>query len=156
MCWYAAYTKPRSEFKALDFFTKHQVNAYVPEYMELRQWSDRLKKTRTTAISGYVFFELESLDYEMLNSNPFTRNIVKSLGAPIIIRNEEIILLKDALRGYTLKKDFQFGDSVKIENGPFKNKLGKIGDVSESYITVVLKSIKVKLALSKSKLSLAS
>ena len=64
-------------------------------------------------------------------------------------------MLKDALRGYTLKNDFQFGDSVKIENGPFKNKLGKIGDVSESYITVVLKSIKVKLALSKSKLSLA-
>ena len=156
MCWFAAYTKPRSEFKALDYFTKCKINAYVPEYTELKQWSDRLKKTRTPAISGYIFFELNSLNYELLNSNPFTRNIVKSLGSPIIIANKEIDLLKDALKGYSLKKDFQFGDSVKIGSGPFKNKLGKIDDVDDKYITILLNSIKVKLSLSSSKLSLAS
>jgi transcription antitermination factor NusG len=55
-----------------------------------------------------------------------------------------------------LKKDFQFGDSVKIGSGPFKNKLGKIDDVDDKYITILLNSIKVKLSLSSSKLSLAS
>ena len=156
MCWFAAYTKPRSEFKALDYFTKCKINAYVPEYTELKQWSDRLKKTRTPAISGYVFFELSSLSYELLNSNPFTRNIVKSFGDPITIKDKEIRLLKDALKSYTEKKDFQLGDSVKIQSGPFKNKLGTVDDVDENYITVLLNSIKVKLALSSSKLSLAS
>ena len=156
MCWFAAYTKPKSEFKALDYFTNCKINAYVPEYTELKQWSDRIKKTRTPAISGYVFFELKSLNYEFLNSNPFTRNIVKSLGSPIIIANKEIDLLKDALRGCSLKKDFQFGDSIKIGNGPFKSKIGKVDDVDDKYITILLNSIKVKLLLSSSRLSLAS
>ena len=156
MCWFAAYTKPRSEFKALDYFTKCKINAYVPEYSKLTQWSDRVKKTRTPAISGYIFFELNSLNYEFLNSNPFTRNIVKSLGSPIIIANKEIDLLKDALKDYSLKKDFQFGDSIKIGSGPFKNKLGKVDDIDDKHITILLNSIKVKLSLSGSKLSLAS
>ena len=54
MCWFAAYTKPRSEFKALDYFSRCKVNAYVPEYSLNRVWSDRTKKTRvsgTTKIS---------------------------------------------------------------------------------------------------------
>ena len=156
MCWFAAYTKPKSEFKALDYFTKCKVNAYVPEYTELKQWSDRIKKTRTPAISGYIFFELKSLNYGFLNSNPFTRNIVKSLGSPIIITDKEIDLLKDALKGYDLKKDFQFGDSIKIGSGPFKNKQGKVDDIDDKYITILLKSIKVKLSRSNSRLSLAN
>ena len=155
MCWFAAFTKPKSEFETLDYFTKCKVNAYVPEYTELKQWSDRIKKTRTPAISGYIFFELNSLKYELLNSNPYTRSIVKSLGHPIIITSKEIDLLKDALKGYSLKKDFQFGDSIKIESGPFKNKLGKIDDVDDKHITILLNSIKVKLSLSSSKLTLA-
>ena len=156
MCWFAAYTKSRSEFKALDYFTACKINAYVPEYTELKQWSDRIKKTRTPAISGYIFFEMKSLNYETVNSNPFTRNIVKSLGCPIVIANKEIDLLKDALKNYTEKKDFQFGDSIKIGSGPFKNKLGKVDDVDDKYITILLNSIKVKLAFSNSKLTLAS
>jgi transcription antitermination factor NusG len=155
MCWFAAYTKPRGEFKALDYFSKCNINSYVPEYAELRQWSDRIKKIRTPAISGYVFFELESLDYDVLNSNPFTRNIVKSLGAPVKIKDQEIKFLKQALKVHSRDTKFQYGDSVKIENGPFKNKLGKVDDVSENYITVLLNSIKVRLSYNDSKISLA-
>lgn len=155
MCWFAAYTKPRREFKASDYFAKCSVNSYVPEHLELRQWSDRIKKTRTPAISGYVFFELESLDYDILNSNPFTRNIVKSLGAPVKIKDEEIKFLKQALKAHSLGAKFQYGDSVKVENGPFKNKLGRVDDVSENYITVLLNSIKVRLSYNNSKISLA-
>lgn len=155
MCWFAAYTKPRGEFKALDYFSKCNINSYVPEYVELRQWSDRTKKIRTPAISGYIFFELESLDYGVLNSNPFTRNIVKSLGAPVKIKDEEIKFLKQALKVCPRDNKFQYGDSIKVDNGPFKNKLGKVDGVSENYITVLLNSIKVRLSYNDSKISLA-
>jgi len=155
MCWFAAYTKPRREFKASDYFSKCNINSYVPEYIELRQWSDRAKKIRTPAISGYVFFELESLDYGILNSNPFTRNIVKSLGAPVKIKDQEINFLKQALKVRSRDTKFKYGDSVKVDNGPFKNKLGRVDDVSENYITVLLNSIKVRLSYNDSKISLA-
>lgn len=155
MCWFAAYTKPRSEFKALDYFTKCGVNAYVPEYIKHIKWSDRVKKTRTTAISGYVFFEMTEMNYPLLNMNPFTRNVVKSLGELVTIKSDEILMLKNALKGYTTKRDFQYGDSVKIGNGPFENKKGEVEEVNDTHITILLNSIKVKLSLSNSKLSLA-
>ena len=55
MNWFVAYAKTKNEFKALDFFKKTGVNAYVPSYIEKREWSDRVKKILVPAISGYVF-----------------------------------------------------------------------------------------------------
>ena len=155
MCWFAAYTKSRSEFKALDHFTKYGVNAYVPEYTDIRQWSDRIKKVRTPAISRYVFFELPKINYDLINLNPFTRSVVKAFGSPIKIKDQEILSLKEALKNYTVDNCFQFGDSVKIENGPFKNKIGKVDGVSENHIFLLINTIKVRLSLSSSKVRLA-
>ena len=155
MCWFAAYTKSRSEFKALDYFTKCGVNAYVPEYTDIRQWSDRIKKARTPAISRYVFFELPQINYDLINLNPFTRSVVKAFGSPIKIKDQEILSLKEALKNYTVDNCFQFGDSVKIENGPFKNKIGKVDGISENHIFLLINTIKVRLSLSSSKVRLA-
>ena len=155
MCWFAAYTKSRSEFKALDYFTKCGVNAYVPEYTDIRQWSDRIKKARTPVISRYVFFELPKINYDLINLNPFTRSVVKAFGRPINIKDQEILSLKEALKNYTVDNCFQFGDSVKIENGPFKNKIGKVDGVSENHIFLLINTIKVRLSLSSSKVRLA-
>ena len=52
MSWFVAYSKTRNEFKALDFFKKLGVNAYVPAFIEKREWSDRVKKVLVPAISG--------------------------------------------------------------------------------------------------------
>ena len=156
MCWFAAYTKSRSEFKALDHFTKRGINAYVPEYTDMRQWSDRIKKTRTPAISRYIFFELPKINYDLINLNPYTRSVVKAFGSPIKIKDQEILSLRDALKNYTIDNCFEFGDSVKIENGPFKNKTGKVDGVSENHIILLLNTLKIKLSLSSSKISLVA
>ena len=77
MSWFAAKTKFKGEFKALDFFKSIGVNSYVPSYKTKRVWSDRIKKVTVPAISGYVFFELSKINYDLVNINPFTKNIVK-------------------------------------------------------------------------------
>ena len=74
MKWFVAHTKSRCEVKASGFFKKNGVESYVPVFEEKRQWSDRTKKIITPAISGYVFFRLEKLDYSFLNQNPYMRN----------------------------------------------------------------------------------
>ena len=61
---------------------------------------------------------------------------------------------EEALKDYTIDNCFQFGDSVKIENGPFKNKTGKVERVYENQIILLLNTIKIKLSLSSSKVSL--
>jgi transcription antitermination factor NusG len=125
----------------------------VPEYTDLRQWSDRVKKKRTAAISGYIFFELSKLNYGLININPFTRNVVKAHGSPVKILDKEILLLKESLSCFTKSNCFEFGDYVKIYNGPFKNKQGIVESFNENKITVLLNSIRVKLSLSSCKVS---
>ena len=152
MCWFAAYTKPRSEFKALDYFTKCGINAYVPEYIKHIKWSDRLKKTRTTAISGYVFFELNKLDYNCVNLNPFVKNVIRRNGKAITVKHEEIQTLKNALNGFGASKCVDLGDTVKILSGLFKNKLGVVDNINERSLTVLINSIKVRLSLADTRL----
>ena len=99
MCWFAAKTKKRAEFKALKFFNSIGVNSYVPSYKTKRVWSDRIKKVHVPAINGYIFFELNKLDYKTLNINPFTKNIIRSIsGQPAVIKDSEIKILKGQLK----------------------------------------------------------
>ncbi len=98
MSWFAAKTKQKGEFKALNYFISIGINSYVPSYITKRVWSDRIKKVTVPAISGYVFFELTKIDYGLINLNPFTKNIVRGIdGRPAIIKKNEITALKDYL-----------------------------------------------------------
>ena len=55
------------------------------------------------AISGYVFFELSKINYDLVNINPFTKNIVKGInGLPAVITEKEINTLKKHLKGEDL------------------------------------------------------
>lgn len=156
MNWFVAYTRPRAEFRAQEFYSKMGITSYVPAFSEERQWSDRLKKVKRPAISGYVFILLDKLNYEVINSNPFTRSVVKNDGAAVEIQNKEIEVLKTALdKGLLTKADFACGDLVYIQNGPFKNKKGMVELIEKNTIVLLLNKVKVKLSLAKSRLSLA-
>ncbi len=153
MCWFAAKTKKRAEFKALEFFNSIGVNSYVPSYKTKRVWSDRIKKVIVPAISGYVFFELNKLDYKTLNINPFTKNIVRNIsGKPAIIKDSEIKTLKDLLSGNYIDSvnEFKPGQKIKIKSGPFIFKQGIINKTSYNKVIINLESININLVLNKS------
>ena len=69
MRWFAARTRNKGEFKALGFFISMGINSYVPSYVTKRIWSDRIKKVTVPAITGYVFFELNKIDFNLININ---------------------------------------------------------------------------------------
>ena len=71
----------------------------MPSYLTKKIWSDRIKKVTVPAISGYVFFELAKIDFDLININPFTKNIVRDIdGKPAIIKEKEIATLKIILK----------------------------------------------------------
>ena len=152
MCWYVAYSRPRSEFKESDYFNKCGINSYVPSYIENKQWSDRVKKTLVTAISGYIFFETDKLDYSLINTNPFLRNVLRKNGKALTIRQEEIQALKEALRGFSVSKEIKPGDDIKILSGAFKNMSGLVDFVDNKSLSVLINSIKITLSLSDTRL----
>ena len=151
MKWFVAHTKSRCELKASDFFKKNGVESYVPVFEEKRQWSDRTKKIITPAVSGYVFFRLEKVDYSFLNQNPYLRNIVRRLGQAVEIRGSEIQTMKDCLKHYTEDLSFGAGDTVKVLSGVLKSKKGLVDDVENNFVILLINSIKVKLSLNATK-----
>ena len=155
MSWFVAYSKTRNEFKASEFFKKLGVNAYVPAFTEKREWSDRVKKVLVPAISGYVFFETNKLDYSLVNSNPFLKNVLRRHGKAISICSKEIETLKDALNGYSESKEIRAGDSVKILSGAFKNRMGLVDYIDSNNLSVLINSIKITLSLADTRLKTA-
>ena len=153
MSWFAAKTKQKGEFKALKFFTSMGVNSYVPSYTTKRVWSDRIKKITVPAITGYVFFELNKIDFNLININPFTKNIVRDIGGkPAIIKNEEITSLKDYFDGKSITSDDNLvkGQRVKINTGPFIFKKGTVNKMSCNKVIISIESININLVLNKS------
>ena len=155
MSWFVAYSKTRNEFKALDFFKKLGVNAYVPAFTEKREWSDRVKKVLVPAISGYVFFETNKIDYNLVNSNPFLKKILRRHGKAISICSKEIKTLKEALNGYSESNEIKTGDSVKILSGAFKNRMGLVDCIDSNNLSVLINSIKITLSLADTRLKAA-
>ena len=153
MSWFAAKTKNKGEFKALNFFISMGINSYVPSYVTKRVWSDRIKKVKVPAITGYVFFELNKINYNLVNLNPFTTNIVRDIGGrPAIIKNKEIIILKDYFDGKLITYDINLvkGQRVKINTGPFMFKKGTLTKMSCNKVVINIDSININLILSKS------
>ncbi len=153
MSWFAAKTKQKGEFKALNFFISMGINSYVPSYITKRVWSDRIKKVTVPAITGYVFFELNKINYSLINLNPFTKNIVRDIdGKPAIIKNKEITTLKDYFDGKLIECDINLvkGQRVKINKGPFMFKKGIIDKMSCNKVVINIDSINMNLILSKS------
>ena len=153
MSWFAAKTKQKGEFKALNFFNSLGVNSYVPSYITKRVWSDRIKKVTVPAITGYVFFELNKIDYSLINLNPFTKNIVRDIdGRPAIIKSKEITILKDYFDGKLMPCEINLvkGQKVKIDKGPFMFKQGTINKISCNKVIISVESININLVLNKS------
>ena len=158
MSWFAAKTKFKGEFKALDFFKSIGVKSYVPSYKTKRIWSDRIKKVTVPAISGYVFFELSKINYDLVNVNPFTKNIVKGLnGLPAIITEKEINTLKKHLQGGDLMCGGNLfeGQKIRIDSGPFIYKKGTINKIGCNKVVINIEAINISLVLNKSSVTAA-
>ena len=156
MKWFVAHTKFRGELKAQESFNALGINSYVPVYEEKREWSDRIKKITTPAISGYIFFQTEKVNYALVNLNPYLKNVLRRFGKAVEIKSSEIDAMKNCLKNYTDSISFNAGDSVKIMSGCLKNKEGIIETIDGSFLTLLVNSIKVKLSLDHNQLKAVS
>ena len=157
MNWYAVRTKTKKELLAKDYYSTLGVEAYVPTYTTKRVWSDRIKKIKVSAIPGYLFFKLNKIDFDLVNLNPYTTNIVRtSSGKPAVIPPNEIECLKKYLSGseQTNESFLTVDDIVSVGSGPFCSEIGVVEKFIQNKALVLLKSLNIKLIVSASNLKL--
>ena len=157
MNWYAVRTKTKKEILAKDYYSAIGIEAYAPTYTTKKVWSDRTKKIKVSAIPGYLFFKLNKIDFDLVNLNPYTTNVVRtSSGEPAVIPPNEIDCLKKYLSGSEEANEsfLTIDDIVSVGSGPFCSERGVIEKFIQNKALVLLKSLNIKLIISTSNLKL--
>ncbi len=137
--WFALYTKPRHEFKALEQLKEIEIETYLPTITLTKQWSDRKKKVTEPLFKSYIFIHSNEVE----RNKALTREaIIKTIyfnGKPAVIPEQEMESIKKMLESPEKIHVFSGivkGVIVKIESGPFEGIEGIVNTVSDSENTL--------------------
>lgn len=137
--WCVLYTKPRSEFKALEQLEESNIEVYLPTITITRQWKDRKKKVVEALFKSYIFIYADETErYIALAKDAVVKTIFFN-GKPAVVSQKEIDNLKKMLASPERLEVFNGivkGSIVKIEAGPFKGIEGVVESISKDESTL--------------------
>lgn len=131
MPWHALYSKPRTEKKLAERLKAKGFEVYAPTQTIVKQWSDRKKKVEEVFFKSYVFVNFEGENDKLaVLQTPGAVAIVRWLGKPAVIRDEEIEAIKDFLARYQGHKiavgDFKPGEKLRVVHGALEDQYGEV------------------------------
>jgi len=131
------------------------VEAYLPLLAQMRQWTDRKKRVDFPLFPGYVFARFGPEQIHQVLLTPGVLTIVRSGGAPVPVRDEELesvrILLDCANAGHSAPQPVDFlelGQEVLVREGPFSGVRGVIiEDRGRTRVVVRLRALRRALSV---------
>jgi transcriptional antiterminator RfaH len=151
MSWFVVRTKPKNEFKAQEYYNNMSIETYLAATTIKTQSGSTKKKI---FLPSYLFTKLPKLDYGIVNSNPFTRDVLKIAGRVAEISQNEIDVMQKHLSSNYNAKDFssvEVGDLCEIPHGAFSGLTGEIVQKTNNKIRLLLLSLGVMITLKISK-----
>ena len=130
--WYILFTKPNREKKVLSHLIKLDMDVYCPMITTVRQWSDRKKKIQAPLIPRVIFVNCLDTDRDKVFQVPGVQHYLFWLKKHAIVRNSEIKIMKEWLRGEISEANVQelkVGDNYVIENHVFNGQEGVVSEV---------------------------
>ena len=152
MKWFVLYTKPNYELKVAKGINTLGINAYCPTFTQIKQYSDRKKKVQKPLLSSYVLVQLSEQDRPSVFVIPGVVRYLFWLGKPAVVREEEIELLRNNLKGVFDEakiSKLSIGKEYTIPSGPLKGQTGKVLDVLKNKLRLELPSLGLFVTLSK-------
>ena len=143
--WYAVYTRPRWEKKVAEHLTKRKVDNFCPLNKVVRQWADRKKTILEPLFTSYVFVHATEQEHLTVKQTDGVINLVYWLGAPAVIKDEEIAAIRNFLDEHTdvkLEKiAVNINDRVRITDGLLVHREGEVLEVKNKTVKVFLPSL---------------
>ncbi len=150
MNWFILHTKPRFEKKVEERLLSLGFQAYCPTRKEIRLWSDRKKKVDIPVLPSMVLVKLDKKNInDVFNVNGVVRYMFW-LGKRAIVREKEINILKNYLKGNKLisQEIFKVKPGEIIDIAEFDNKSGFVDRVSKNNAWVFLENLGYTIKLS--------
>ena len=152
MKWFVLYTKPNYELKVAEGINTLGINAYCPTFTQIKHYSDRKKKVQKPLLPSYVLVQLSEQDRPKVFAIPGVVRYLFWLGKPAEVREEEIKLLKNNLKGNyedALISKLSIGKEYTIPSGPLKGRKGTVLDVLKNKLRLELPSLGLFVTLSR-------
>ena len=114
--WFVIYTKPRTEIKVSQRLSVLGIENYTPTRMEIRQWSDRKKKTLVPLLSSMVLVSIHEKEVNKVFEVAGTVRYLFEKGKRAEVKNEEVLAMKYYLENtyYSKQKELAVGKTVKV------------------------------------------
>jgi transcriptional antiterminator RfaH len=114
--WFVLFTKPRNELKVSERLTAIGIEAYTPCKIEVRQWSDRKKKTRVPLLPSMVLVRLQEKELDQVFEVPGVVRYLFEHGKRAKVLNQEVLAMQCYLENtyQTTPKELEVGDTVKV------------------------------------------
>lgn len=151
--WYALVCKSRAEKKVFSRLSEAGHEVFLPLVVELKQWSDRVKKVEKPLVPSYVFINTEERNLNTYLEDIGVTRVFKFLGKPALISQKEIevlrILVQEQVAPTMLDREkLPKGTAVQIIKGPFKGLDAQCLQYQGKYrIVIETKALGVAIAL---------
>ncbi len=153
MVWHAIYTKPRWEKRVLQQLEEKGIEAYLPLYKTLKQWSDRKKLVEEPLFRGYLFVKVSPKTYyEAINVTGAVR-YVSFEGKAVVVPPTHITAVKLYLNQHTEQHQQEEetpipGSSVEIIAGPLKGIKGTLKNkTNKQRVSLLIESVGKEISL---------
>jgi transcription antitermination factor NusG len=143
MNWYVVYTKPKWEKRVADQLMQLGVNCYCPILKTIKQYSDRKKKVEVPLFNNYIFVQLADKDRNLVFLSRGAIRYLYWLGKHAIVKQKEIDTIKKwlATDSHISISQYNVGDTIKVNSGPFLNHDAVIKEVTNSHYVLILESL---------------
>ncbi len=144
-CWFVLCTKARQELKVSEILNRLGIEAYTPTKIEVKNWSDRIKKVRTSLLPSMVLVKIPKNKVNTVFDVPAVKKYLFVNGVRAKVYNYEV----DAMKNY-LDCKFESDGQIKIGNNiniPHLNQSGKIIEVNARKCIVRLQLLGAKMSI---------
>ena len=152
MKWFVLYTKPNFELRVAEGINSIGIHAYCPTFSQIKQYSDRKKKVHKPLLPSYVLVQLSEHERPKVFAISGVVRYLFWLGKPAVVREEEIKLLKNNLKGNyedALISKLSIGKEYTIPSGPLKGRKGTVLDVLKNKLRLELPSLGLFVTLTR-------
>ena len=144
--WYIAYTRPSREKKVAYLFSQKNIKHYCPTRRIKPLYSGGPKTIYEPLFTSYVFVHITPGEYSLIKQIREVISLVHWLGKPVVIRNEEIDMIKKFMNFYndvTLEKIPVCPNRMPIiTRGPvIEEEDRKVTGVMNSFVNLQLPSL---------------
>lgn len=135
--WYAIYTRPRAEKPVYKRLSEAGIEAFLPLFKTLRQWSDRKKMVEVPLFSSYVFVYVDETDYDKALKTFGVVKYISFEGRAVSIPQKEIDNLKLIINSdadiEVSREHLKPGQNVEVTHGALKGLRGELLKTSKKH-----------------------